>query len=116
VKSAPQGRHLKYLINLASFCQKLMAFWQRMSVPRDDPVPKRLVQATSSHDVGLPMMRAMNFASSAHKDQSLKKVRRVMLHIIQSIEQLLPDNPNIGRAGRLPAPAICHSKVTLNPL
>jgi toxin ParE1/3/4 len=28
--------------------------------------------------------------------------RRVVLHIIQTIEQLLPENPQIGRAGRLP--------------
>ena len=28
--------------------------------------------------------------------------RRVVLHIIKSIEELLPDNPNIGRAGRVP--------------
>ena len=28
--------------------------------------------------------------------------RRVVLHIIQNVEQLLPDNPNIGRAGRVP--------------
>ncbi len=28
--------------------------------------------------------------------------RRVALHIIHSIEQLLPDNPHIGRAGRVP--------------
>ena len=28
--------------------------------------------------------------------------RRVVLHIIQSIEQLLPDNPQVGRAGRVP--------------
>ena len=28
--------------------------------------------------------------------------RRGVLHIIQSIEQLLPDNPQIGRAGRVP--------------
>ena len=27
---------------------------------------------------------------------------RVVLHIIRSIEQLLPDNPQIGRAGRVP--------------
>jgi toxin ParE1/3/4 len=27
---------------------------------------------------------------------------RVVLHIVQNIEQLLPDNPNIGRAGRVP--------------
>ena len=28
--------------------------------------------------------------------------RRTVQHIIESIEQLLPDNPRIGRAGRLP--------------
>jgi toxin ParE1/3/4 len=28
--------------------------------------------------------------------------RRVVFRIIQSIEQLLPDNPRIGRAGRVP--------------
>jgi len=28
--------------------------------------------------------------------------RQVVLHIIQNVEQLLPDNPNIGRAGRVP--------------
>ena len=28
--------------------------------------------------------------------------RRVVLQIIQNIEQLLPDNPQIGRAGRVP--------------
>ena len=28
--------------------------------------------------------------------------RRVVFRIIQSIEQLLPDNPQIGRAGRVP--------------
>jgi toxin ParE1/3/4 len=28
--------------------------------------------------------------------------RRVVLHIVQNIEQLLPDNPSIGRAGRVP--------------
>jgi toxin ParE1/3/4 len=28
--------------------------------------------------------------------------RKVVLHIIQNVEQLLPDNPNIGRAGRTP--------------
>jgi toxin ParE1/3/4 len=28
--------------------------------------------------------------------------RRVVFRIIQSIEQLLPDNPRIGRAGRFP--------------
>jgi toxin ParE1/3/4 len=28
--------------------------------------------------------------------------RRVVLHIIQTIAQLLPENPQIGRAGRLP--------------
>jgi toxin ParE1/3/4 len=28
--------------------------------------------------------------------------RRVVLHVIQSVEQLLPDNPQIGRAGRVP--------------
>ena len=28
--------------------------------------------------------------------------QRGVLHIIQSIEQLLPDNPQIGRAGRVP--------------
>jgi toxin ParE1/3/4 len=28
--------------------------------------------------------------------------RRVALHIIHNIEQLLPDNPHIGRAGRVP--------------
>ena len=31
--------------------------------------------------------------------------RRVVRHIVQNIEQLLPDNPNIGRAGRYRAPA-----------
>jgi toxin ParE1/3/4 len=28
--------------------------------------------------------------------------RRVVLHIIRNVEQLLPDNPQIGRAGRVP--------------
>ena len=28
--------------------------------------------------------------------------RRVVLDIIQNVEQLLPDNPQIGRAGRVP--------------
>jgi toxin ParE1/3/4 len=28
--------------------------------------------------------------------------RRVVLHLIQNVEQLLPDNPQIGRAGRVP--------------
>ena len=28
--------------------------------------------------------------------------RKVVLHIIQNVEQLLPGNPNIGRAGRVP--------------
>ena len=28
--------------------------------------------------------------------------RQVVLHIIQNVEQLLPDNPNIGRSGRVP--------------
>ncbi|MEO6382399.1 MAG: type II toxin-antitoxin system RelE/ParE family toxin [Nitrobacter sp.] len=28
--------------------------------------------------------------------------RRVVLHIIQNVEQLLPENPRIGRAGRVP--------------
>jgi toxin ParE1/3/4 len=28
--------------------------------------------------------------------------RRIVLHIIQSVEQLLPDNPQIGQAGRVP--------------
>jgi toxin ParE1/3/4 len=28
--------------------------------------------------------------------------RRVVLHPIQHVEQLLPDNPQIGRAGRVP--------------
>ena len=28
--------------------------------------------------------------------------RQVVLDIIQNVEQLLPDNPNIGRAGRVP--------------
>ena len=28
--------------------------------------------------------------------------RRVVLHIVQNLEQLLPDNPSIGRAGRVP--------------
>jgi toxin ParE1/3/4 len=28
--------------------------------------------------------------------------RRVVLHIIHNIEQLLPDNPQIGRRGRVP--------------
>jgi toxin ParE1/3/4 len=28
--------------------------------------------------------------------------RRLVLHIVQNNEQLLPDNPNIGRAGRVP--------------
>jgi toxin ParE1/3/4 len=27
--------------------------------------------------------------------------RRVVLHVLESIEQLLPDNPQIGRAGRV---------------
>jgi toxin ParE1/3/4 len=27
--------------------------------------------------------------------------RRVVLHLIQNVEQLLPDNPQIGRAGRV---------------
>lgn len=28
--------------------------------------------------------------------------RRVVLHILHSIEQLLPDNPQMGRSGRVP--------------
>jgi len=28
--------------------------------------------------------------------------RRTVQHIVESIEQLLPDNPRIGRAGRVP--------------
>jgi len=28
--------------------------------------------------------------------------RRTVQHIVESIEQLLPDNPQIGRAGRVP--------------
>ena len=28
--------------------------------------------------------------------------RRVVLHLIQNVEQLLPENPQIGRAGRVP--------------
>jgi hypothetical protein len=28
--------------------------------------------------------------------------RRIALHIIQSVERLLPDDPQIGRAGRVP--------------
>jgi toxin ParE1/3/4 len=28
--------------------------------------------------------------------------RRIVLHIIQSVERSLPDNPQIGRAGRVP--------------
>ena len=28
--------------------------------------------------------------------------RRVVLHLIQNVEQLLPDNPQIGRTGRVP--------------
>jgi toxin ParE1/3/4 len=28
--------------------------------------------------------------------------QRIVLHIIQSVEQLLPDNPQIGRSGRVP--------------
>ena len=28
--------------------------------------------------------------------------RQVVMHIVQNVEQLLPDNPNIGRAGRVP--------------
>ena len=28
--------------------------------------------------------------------------RRVVLHLIRSVEQLLPDNPQIGRPGRVP--------------
>jgi toxin ParE1/3/4 len=28
--------------------------------------------------------------------------RRVVLHILQNVEQLLPDNPSIGRPGRVP--------------
>ena len=28
--------------------------------------------------------------------------RRVVLHIIQNVEQVLPDNPQIGRPGRVP--------------
>jgi toxin ParE1/3/4 len=28
--------------------------------------------------------------------------RRIVLHIIRNVEQLLPDNPQIGRAGRVP--------------
>jgi toxin ParE1/3/4 len=28
--------------------------------------------------------------------------RRVVLHLIQNVGQLLPDNPQIGRAGRVP--------------
>jgi toxin ParE1/3/4 len=35
-------------------------------------------------------------------EDSPAAARRVVLHIIQNIEQLLPDNPNIGRAGRVP--------------
>ena len=35
-------------------------------------------------------------------EDDLAAARRVVLHIIQSIEQLLPDNPQIGRAGRVP--------------
>ena len=31
--------------------------------------------------------------------------RAVALHITHSIEQLLPDNPQMGRPGRVPAPA-----------
>jgi toxin ParE1/3/4 len=29
--------------------------------------------------------------------------RRVVLHIVQNIEQLLSDNPHMGRTGRLPS-------------
>ena len=28
--------------------------------------------------------------------------RRVVLHLIQNVAQLIPDNPQIGRAGRVP--------------
>ena len=28
--------------------------------------------------------------------------RRAVLHIVQNVERLLPDNPQIGRAGRVP--------------
>ncbi|HEY4775896.1 MAG TPA: type II toxin-antitoxin system RelE/ParE family toxin [Xanthobacteraceae bacterium] len=28
--------------------------------------------------------------------------RRVVLHIVRTIEQLLPDNPHLGRPGRVP--------------
>jgi toxin ParE1/3/4 len=35
-------------------------------------------------------------------EDSPAAARRVVLHIVQNIEQLLPDNPNIDRAGRVP--------------
>ena len=35
-------------------------------------------------------------------EDSPAAARQVVLDIIQNVEQLLPDNPNIGRAGRVP--------------
>ena len=43
--------------------------------------------------------------------------RRTVRHIIESIEQFIPNNPRIGRAGRVPGTReLCHSHVALRPL
>jgi len=35
-------------------------------------------------------------------EDDLSAARRVVLHIVNNIEQLLPDNPQMGRPGRVP--------------